>query len=328
MSHDLKARLHRYRNTGKAPAAQEKVHYSPELLSDAVWPLWVKAGYKTIKREFSCELPFRFPGAFSGALPIIVPDFYRLGRLPLAEELFFFDLETTGLSGGAGTIAFLAAIGRFDNSAKYNGNAALVITQYLLLDYPGEYDFIGSVTSDLARQPIMVSYNGKCFDSQILKNRCLMNRIKPPEYFHADLLHPSRRLWKRILPDCSQSTIEISVLGLDRTGDVSGAMAPEIWFSFLKTGDNRELLRVCDHNLKDICGLASLFLALTEIAADPFESRIKFRFNEEALALSWWKAIKKTPEFFRDNNSCSNYAKTGELLLEAAAKNGSYLAAI
>ncbi len=177
--------------------------------------------------------------------------------------------------------------------------------------------------------PLVASYNGKCFDSQIIKNRCLLNRIHPPEYYQADLLHPSRRLWKNLLSDCSQATIEVQILGLDRTGDISGAMAPEIWFSFLRDGDDAAstaaLLSVCDHNARDVAGLATLFLALGKIASDPFKSRDIFRFDDKALALFWWKAIKKHPLFFDGDES---YVKTAFSLLETAAKDGSPQAAI
>ena len=164
-----------------------------------------------------------------------------------------------------------------------------------------------------------------------------MNGVMVPEYWHADLLHPARRLWRRLLPDCSQSTIEVSVLGLDRAGDVSGAMAPDIWFSFLKTQNNRELLSICDHNVRDITGLASIFLTLGEISSDPIGSKKRFVLDEEALALSYRKALKKNPDFFVNTATARNgsaddmfpcYTKTEDLLLESAAQNGSLRAAI
>ena len=323
---DLKARLRRYRDTRKlsASATEEPCRITEE--EKGSWADWIEAGFKTLKRELLLEVEVPVPNAFSGALPIVVPDILRMGKIPspraLPNDLLFFDLETTGLSGGAGTIAFLAAFGRY---AKGGGNAGLVITQYLLLDYPGESDFIERVAGEFAILPssLVVTYNGKSFDSQILKNRCLMNGMTPPEYFHADLLHPARRLWKRALPDCSQATIEVSVLGLDRTGDVPGALAPEIWFSFLRSGDNSELLSICDHNVKDIMGLAALFLALNGIAAAPFECFEKFHFDREALALLWRKALKRNPHLFGDEEK-----KTGDLLLQSAARNGSPLAAL
>jgi len=323
---DLKARLRRYRDTRKfsASTTEEIKPLSTRSTTEEevkdIWPGWIEAGFKTLKREVSLGLSIPVPKAFSTALPIVIPDLQRMERNPSPGELFFFDLETTGLSGGAGTIAFLAAFGRF---AK-GGNAGLVVTQYLLLDYPGESDFIERVAGEFAASPqLVVTYNGKSFDSQILKNRCLMNGMPPPEYFHADLLHPARRLWKRMLPDCSQSTIEVSVLGLDRAGDVPGAMAPEIWFSFLRSGDNSELLSICDHNVRDIIGLAALFLALNAIAAAPFKSHDRFHFDREALALLWRNAVRRNPRRFGDEEK-----KTGEALLRNAAGNGSPLAAL
>ena len=331
---NLKARLKRYHATGKStctPEARPAVTGSRGTgSSPALWPGWTPVGFKTLKREQVCELAFPMSTNFPKSLAILVPDLVRFGRIPLPEDLLFFDLETTGLSGGAGTIAFLAAFGRF--VASKNGNAVLAVTQYLLLDYPGEADFVEKAAAEFGLAgdslPLVASYNGKCFDSQIFKNRCLLNRIHPPEYYQADLLHPSRRLWKKTLSDCSQATIEVQILGLDRTGDVSGAMAPEIWFSFLRCGDNpastAELLAICDHNVRDVAGLATLFLALTQIASDPFRSRNVFRFDDKALALFWWKAVKKHPFFF-EGESC---VKTAFSLLEAAAKDGSPQAAI
>ena len=344
MSQDLKARLRRIRDIGErekpanqfAPAAPNIAPIDKKPGENSSWTGWTEAGYKTLKRELIKDIPFSLPHVFPKSLAILIPDIARVGRLPSPGEFIFFDLETTGLSGGAGTVAFLAAFGRFVPAVDNNGNASrasampgkarLAVTQYLLLDYPGEGDFIGEVVKEFAplpgdastgnSLPVMVSYNGKCFDSQILKTRCLMNGVMIPEYHHIDLLHPSRRLWKHTLPDCSQSTIEVSILGLDRAGDVPGALAPDIWFSFLRSGDNRELLSICDHNVRDILGMASLFLALGDIAAEPLKSGSRYRFDEEALALFWKRALEK------DDESYQRYKKTGERLLEAAARRG------
>ena len=83
---------------------------------------------------------------------------------------------------------------------------------------------------------------------------------------------------------------------------------------------------VCEHNVKDISGLASIFLCLTEIAAAPIESQRKYRFNMEALALAWRKQLKRAPSFFGDEERL--LAKTGTLLMEDAAKSGGARAAL
>jgi uncharacterized protein YprB with RNaseH-like and TPR domain len=254
---------------------------------------WKSFGYQALKRTVKVNLPFPVPEFFPNAMAIIVPDLFRYGNIPRHEDIVFFDLETTGLSGGAGTLAFLASFGRISTDKKKE----LVIEQYLLLDYPGEADFIEALKAEISRPgqsgaaSLIVSYNGKTFDSQIFRNRCLMNAVVPPEYFHADLLHPSRRLWKHILNNCSQGTIETEILGLDRSGDTPGALAPEIWFSFLRSGYTHELIGICDHNIRDIMGLASLFLLMGKMAASPLETLALYNFDLENLALLWREAM-------------------------------------
>ncbi|MCL2834275.1 MAG: ribonuclease H-like domain-containing protein [Treponema sp.] len=251
---------------------------------------WINAGYLVLKRKVKTSLPFDVPQKFPQAMKILIRDFLKYGVVPDPADLVFFDLETTGLSGGAGTLAFICSFGRFRPDC-------LVTDQYLLLDYPGEGDFLEAVKAELLRSgnsgaPAMaVSYNGKTFDSQILKNRFLMNAIACPDYFHADLLHPSRRLWKHILPDCSQATIETAILGLDRSGDIPGALAPDIWFDFLKTGVTKNLTGVCDHNIRDITGLASILLLLANITSEPIKTLDYNKYDLEALALLWRDSI-------------------------------------
>ncbi|MDR0324238.1 MAG: ribonuclease H-like domain-containing protein [Treponema sp.] len=266
---------------------------------------WEPCGFNVLKRDVTVNAPLNVKSKLPEALSIIIPDL-RNRKLPVSTDFLFFDLETTGLSGGAGTVAFLAAFGRFEI------NNMLIITQYLLLDYPGENDFLEAVLKEFKnKQSVIVSYNGKCFDSQILKTRCLMNSIKPPEYLHADLLHPARRLWKNIIHDCSQGSIETRILGLDRSDDIPGALAPEIWFEFLKTGRTERLLGICDHNRADIEGLASILSAMISIAAAPVAA--EYRYDIGRLALYW-------RDFNRRERTTGELLEAGDRLLRIAAE--------
>jgi hypothetical protein len=247
-------------------------------------------------------------------------------------------------------VAFLAAFGRFVPAAAggMDGRYVLRVNQYLHLDNPGENDFLeaalkefahdwtgtGTGTEETARPPLVVTYNGKTFDSQILKTRCLMNAIVPPDYRHADLLHPARRLWKRVLPSCSQASIETAVLGLDRSGDIPGSEAPDIWFDFLKTGKTEALYGICDHNVRDIYGLARLLAAFVEIAASPLDALEKYRCDAERLALRWWRICREerfgapvsrgegTPVHGDEFGEFDDEFERGKLLLDYAAKKG------
>jgi len=262
---NLRERLRRIQELKKNEVPQD-THFHSADVSVLIKKGWTSCGFQVLKREITVDTPLKYTG-LPPVLAIIVPDLAKR-ELPVPGDFLFFDLETTGLSGGAGTVAFLAAFGRL----LFNGE--LCITQYLLLDYPGENDFLEAVLNEFKnKQQVIVSYNGKSFDSQILKTRCLMNGIKPPEYFHADLLHPARRLWKRIIFDCSQGSIETKIIGLDRSGDIPGALAPEIWFEFLKTGKTERLMGICDHNKADISGLVSILAVMISIAFDPFSAK-------------------------------------------------------
>jgi hypothetical protein len=116
--------------------------------------------------------------------------------------------------------------------------------------------------------------------------------MRPPVFFHGDLLYPARRLWKRVLLSCSLGEIETVILGLDRTGDIPGSAAPDIWFSFLKTGNMEPLLGICDHNRRDIYGLAALFNALVSIAANPQKGLKTYRGDMEQTAIHWRKQFR------------------------------------
>jgi uncharacterized protein YprB with RNaseH-like and TPR domain len=300
------------------------------LTANSLFSSFCESGFQTLKRITLMDLPLAPSAVLPGTLPILIPDLLRFRGMPAPQDLLFFDLETTGLSGGAGTVAFLAAFGRFVPGGT--DSFKLQITQYLLLDYPGEGDFLEAVLREFSpgiaavpaepggplRPPLIVSYNGKSFDSQILKTRYLMNGMMPPVYAHADLLHPARRLWKRQLPDCSQATIETEILGLDRAGDIPGALAPEIWFNFLKNGDAAPLLGICDHNLRDIRGLAAIFGCLCRIAAEPLAAMDMYRADCEQLALRWRDALRRS-EWLA---ALEQEQQRGEVLLELAAERG------
>src|SRR5262249_23901811 len=87
----------------------------------------------------------------------------RPGRLPL----IFFDLETTGLSGGAGTYAFLIGLGAFDERRRF------VTRQYVMARHADDRALLATVADGLACAGSLVSFNGKSFDAPVLETRYL-----------------------------------------------------------------------------------------------------------------------------------------------------------
>ncbi len=169
-----------------------------------------------------------------------------------AEKLVFYDTETTGLSGGAGNVIFLFG-------AAWCEGRDLTVEQLFLSDFPGEPEFLQAVQEIVRPFPAWVSYNGKAFDSHLLLTRFLMNGMQLDLGSQVDLLHHARRLWKTVTGDCSLTTIERSILGVNRELDVAGEDIPLVWLEFLRTGQPGILPVVFDHNLTDITSLARMY---------------------------------------------------------------------
>jgi len=177
-------------------------------------------------------------------------------------SLRFFDFETTGLSGGTGTIAFLAAVARREGGE-------LAVRQFFLEDYPGERAFLEAILAELPEESVVVTYNGSSFDLPLLRTRCVMNGMEAPSRSHVDALFAARRLWKRVCGGASLGLIEREVLGVERQEDVPGSMIPGLYFSYLRSGDEPLMRIVMSHNADDVASLASLVARADSIFGDP-----------------------------------------------------------
>jgi len=176
-------------------------------------------------------------------------------------DLVFFDLETTGLSGGSGTVAFLAAFGSFLE------DGSMSVRQYFMDDYPSEPLFLECLDAEFAAFKVVVTYNGSSFDLPLYSVRRTMNGLGPAApMLHVDVLHTARRLWRRTVGNCSLGSIETTALGIERVDDVPGAEVPEVWFDFLRNGRTARLARVFLHNELDVRSLAALFMLIHEAA--------------------------------------------------------------
>ena len=173
-------------------------------------------------------------------------------ELPDDPALRFFDLETTGLAGGAGTYAFLVGSGTFEDGSFHT-------RQFLLTSYGAERPFLGAVARSMANAEMLVSFNGRAFDAPILETRYLFHRLAVPfsEAAHLDMLHASRRLWGSDA-GCSLRVLEEMLAGVVRHGDVPGAEIPARYLHFARSGDARLLVPVLEHNRLDLLSLAVL----------------------------------------------------------------------
>jgi uncharacterized protein YprB with RNaseH-like and TPR domain len=176
------------------------------------------------------------------------------------RHVVFFDIETTGLSGGAGTIAFLAGCGWFD------AEGAFTVRQFFLAGPSGEKPMLQALARVFDEASLVVTFNGRTFDVPFMETRWAFHRTAAPtdDLPHFDMLPPARRLWGRrdlTRPDtegCSLSALERRVLGFHRHNDVPGFEIPARYFQFLRSGDTSLVEGVLEHNRHDLVSLAAV----------------------------------------------------------------------
>lgn len=197
-------------------------------------------------------------------------------------RILYLDTETTGLSGGAGTVAFEVGLG-------YLTDDGFVVHQYVMRDYPEEKFLLEHIRQLLMSFDVICTFNGKTFDLPLLRSRFLMNRISPSclDKPHIDLLHIARRVWKLRLGRCNLSRLENVILGMPRSDDLPGSEAPQRYFDFLKTGNFSLLEDVLRHNEQDIASLCVLLSHMCLL----FEHPEQIRFGEDILSMG--RALNK-----------------------------------
>lgn len=171
------------------------------------------------------------------------------------DSFVFLDTETTGLSNGTGTLAFLIGLGRFLDKTFH-------LTQLFMQNPSSEAGQLHLLENYLASCKSIVTYNGKSFDIPLLTTRYLYNQWSEPfaDLVHIDLLHISRKLWRHRLTTCALGNIEVNILGFERTSDdLPGWQIPQIYNDYLISGDPTMIKRVIYHNAMDIVSLAVLF---------------------------------------------------------------------
>ncbi len=197
-----------------------------------------------------------------GAAPIALFDPRLQTHASWAERVVFFDIETTGLSGGAGTLAFLAGCGWFEGDD-------FRVRQFFLSGPADERSMLDALSEIFGNASLLVTFNGRSFDVPVMEMRWAFHRTAAPTDTlpHFDMLPPARRLWGESREargtravgesrDCSLGSLERSLFGVRRHGDVPGFEIPTRYFQFLRTGDAGVVEGVLEHNRQDLVSLA------------------------------------------------------------------------
>jgi len=209
-----------------------------------------------------------------------------LGECPPFGEAAFFDTETTGLMGGAGTVIFLVGIGYWEQKG---GVWQFCLEQFWIDDFCHERALMTRLAARLSSFRILVSYNGKSFDIPLLKNRLIMNRLETARAClpHIDLLHAARRIWRDRLESLSLKNVERHVLDIDRGEDIDSASIPEKFAETARSGEMGSLKEVLHHHGQDIVSLASLLRRISGILRDPVGSEWLHRAEDCACLARW-----------------------------------------
>ncbi|MED1793490.1 ribonuclease H-like domain-containing protein [Brevibacillus nitrificans] len=202
-----------------------------------------------------------------------------------AEDLLFFDTETTGLSGGAGNTVFLLGYSRIEGED-------VVVRQHFLPAPHAEVTLYHSFLEQAKQSSHLVTFNGKSFDWPQVRTRHTLIRDQVqalPVFGHLDLLHGARRLWRGELESCRLAIIEQEKLGVYREDDLPGYLAPVRYFDFLHSKDPDVVEGVLRHNEIDVLSLMTLYIHVSSLLLEHEREEVS---QEERYEIArWYEAL-------------------------------------
>ena len=187
------------------------------------------------------------------------------------DKALYLDIESTGLSHGAGNHAFLIGCAYFQGDE-------IVMEQLFMVDPTDEMPILARFLELVERHEYLVSFNGKSFDLSVLQSRLVCTRmmtardIELKVFPHLDLLHTARAAYKNVFENTKLQTLEREVLKLDpkeREDDVAGSMIPALYFHYLRTGYAEPLDPVLRHNRTDVLSMVDLTAHLVSLINKP-----------------------------------------------------------
>ncbi|MET1232410.1 MAG: ribonuclease H-like domain-containing protein [Candidatus Limnocylindrales bacterium] len=215
-------------------------------------------------------------------LPVVLEP---LRQLPYpvdpARPMVSLDTETTGLGSASGTVAFLIGVGSWQGTD-------FVTHQLVMADHADEPALLQALDARITPDAWLVTYNGRSFDWPLLDTRYRMYRRRAPAHAgHLDLLPIARQVWKHRLPDARLASVEAAVAGVERHEELPGAMIPDRFFGWLRSGRPELLTDVLDHNREDVVSLGRLLGVLAEVLADPVRRRAEHPGDIAGLARAY-----------------------------------------
>ncbi len=247
---------------------------------------------------------------------------------PLDPEpggIAYLDTETTGLTGGAGTYVFAAAVAR-------RIDCGLRVAQFFLPEPGMESAFLHTLRAELEPAEGLATFNGGSFDLPVLRTRWVMARM-PGEFSdapHVDLLTLVRALYRHRLESCTLRFVEQRVLGYERDDPLPSAMVPDAYFGYLRAESLDFLEPALEHNRLDVISLVHLHSRLlrrlqgadVDMDADDWLALGRHRWRRGARA-DGWRALRNATAIARGEAS----ATAGLMLTRRLVRRGSIASA-
>jgi hypothetical protein len=140
----------------------------------------------------------------------------------------------------------------------------IMTRQFLVRDVSEEACALWEFVSNLKSDSVFVSFNGRCFDVPFIRERLAFYGLGLEQVFenpHFDVLHFTRRALGSKLANCRLETVE-KYLGIRRGVNIPGALVPEFYDTYQRSGNVGPLVAIVEHNKQDLVTLAQLFCSL------------------------------------------------------------------
>ena len=241
--------------SGIGPAREQTLKKQGYLTVEALakHPKWRKPAKEYLKLVDSKDV-LALQEHLRRCLPKSHPLGHYLAGFCRNEDFAIIDIETLGLFGRPIILVGIA------NVAK-NG---VCTRQFLVRDVSEEACALYAFMSGLKAESVLVSFNGRCFDVPFIRERLAYYGLTSGVQLdspHFDVLHFTRRALRGKLDNYRLETVE-KYLEINRSINIPGALVPEFYDSYQRTGNVGPLVAIVEHNKQDLVTLTQLFCSL------------------------------------------------------------------
>jgi uncharacterized protein len=232
-------------------ALKQQGYKSIEAL--AAHPKWRKPAGEFLRLVDSKDVS-KLETRLRRSLPKSHPLSHYLAGFCKNEDFAIIDIETLGLFGRPIILVGLANVTKRGVRTR----------QFLVRDVSEEASALWEFTSRLQDGSAFVSFNGRCFDLPFIRERMAYYGLTAKEALenpHFDVLHFARRALGDKLVNCRLETVE-KYLRINRGINIPGALVPEFYDSYQRSGNVGPLVAIVEHNKQDLLTLAQLFCSL------------------------------------------------------------------